>query len=85
MSRYLSGYIEISIQQIVQGKTGDDLLGTDEDLPNQTDVRPYGGIAGGVHLFPFRTEKLSPPWPMVLHNNAGEQVAAIFIKKAFQK
>jgi hypothetical protein len=35
-------------------------------------ARSYGGIAGGVHLFPFRTEKLSPPWPMVLHNNAGE-------------
>ena len=35
-------------------------------------VRSYGGIAGGVHLFPFRTEKLSPSWPMVLHNNAGE-------------
>ena len=32
----------------------------------------YGGIAEGVHLFPFRTEKLSPSWPMVLHNNAGE-------------
>jgi hypothetical protein len=26
----------------------------------------YGGIAEGVHLFPFRTEKLSPSWPMVL-------------------
>ena len=44
--------------------------------------RSYGGIAEGVHLFPFRTEKLSPSWPMVLHNNAGEQVAAIFILKA---
>ena len=32
----------------------------------------YGGYAEGVHLFPFRTEKLSPSWPMVLHNNAGE-------------
>ncbi len=32
----------------------------------------YGGFPEGVHLFPFRTEKLSPSWPMVLHHNAGE-------------
>jgi hypothetical protein len=32
----------------------------------------YGGFAEGVHLFPYRTEKLSPSWPMVLHQNAGE-------------
>ncbi len=32
----------------------------------------YGGFTEGVHLFPYRTEKLSPSWPMVLHNNAGE-------------
>ena len=25
-----------------------------------------GAYIGGVHLFPFRTEKLSPPEPMVL-------------------
>ena len=31
-----------------------------------TTATAYGGFAGGVHLFPFRTEKLSPPWPMVL-------------------
>ena len=24
-------------------------------------------IVAGFHLFPFRTEKLSPPAPMVLH------------------
>ena len=29
-------------------------------------------IAAGFHLFPFRTEKLSPPAPMVLQCNAGE-------------
>lgn len=29
-------------------------------------------IAAGSHLFPFRTEKLSPPAPMVLQYNAGE-------------
>ena len=29
-------------------------------------------IATGSHLFPFRTEKLSPPAPMVLQCNAGE-------------
>ena len=32
----------------------------------------YGGFSKGVHLFPYRTEKLSPLWPMVLHHNAGE-------------
>jgi hypothetical protein len=32
----------------------------------------YGGFAEGVHLFPFRTEKLSPSWPMVLQSNVGE-------------
>ena len=35
-------------------------------------------IAVGSHLFPFRTEKLSPLAPMVLQCNAGEQVAASF-------
>ena len=35
-------------------------------------------IAVGSHLFPFRTEKLSPLAPMVLQCNAGEQVAAFF-------
>ena len=29
-------------------------------------------IAPGFHLFPFRTEKLSPVAPMVLQCNAGE-------------
>ena len=29
-------------------------------------------IAAGVHLFPSRTEKLSPLAPMVLHHNVGE-------------
>ena len=29
-------------------------------------LQHYGGFAEGVHLFPFRTEKLSPSWPMVL-------------------
>ena len=32
----------------------------------------YGGFAEGVHLFPYRTEKLSPSWPMVLYHNTGE-------------
>ena len=30
-------------------------------------------IAAGSHLFPFRTEKLSPPAPMVLQCNAGDR------------
>ena len=36
-------------------------------------IREYqAAIAAGFHLFPSRTEKLSPPAPMVLHRNAGE-------------
>ncbi len=30
-------------------------------------------IVAVSHLFPFRTEKLSPPTPMVLQRNVGEQ------------
>ena len=38
------------------------------------DMSPYYQvvIAAGSHLFPFRTEKLSPLAPMVLQCNAGE-------------
>ena|GEM_PF-779374 len=32
----------------------------------------YGGYTEGVHLFPFRTEQLSPSWPMVLDLVPGE-------------
>ena len=31
-----------------------------------------GDYSGGVHLFPFRTEKLSPLTPMVLQVIVGE-------------
>ncbi len=39
--------------------------------PGHTNHEPItlkysGAYIGGVHLFPFRTEKLSPPEPMVL-------------------
>ena len=39
-----------------------------KSVPSQNQVV----IAAGSHLFPFRTEKLSPPSPMVLQCNAGE-------------
>ena len=38
--------------------------------------KSLGVYCGGVHLFPFRTEKLSPPAQMVLLT-AGEYVDAI--------
>jgi hypothetical protein len=38
-----------------------------------------GGFSPGVHLFPFRTESLSPGAPMVLPSPVGESVAANFI------
>lgn len=34
--------------------------------------RFYGDYSEGVHLFPFRTEQLSPSAPMVLQLHAGE-------------
>src|SRR5574344_364798 len=34
-------------------------------------------IAAGHHLFPFRTEKLSPPSPMVLTYQSEEEAAAV--------
>ncbi len=40
----------------------------------------FGGYSNGDHLFPFRTEKLSPFAQMVLHYNVGEYVAASFQK-----
>ena len=39
----------------------------------------YGGYSDRVHLFPFRTEKLSLSAQMVLLLQAGEYVVAIFI------
>ena len=39
---------------------------------DKDELSSYGGFAEGVHLFPYRTEKLSPSWPMVLHKNVGE-------------
>ena len=42
-------------------------------------------IAAGSHLFPFRTEKLSPFAPMVLQCNAGEEVAASFYESLEEK
>ena len=42
-------------------------------------------IAAGSHLFPFRTEKLSPFAPMVLQCNVGESVAASFYESLEEK
>lgn len=38
----------------------------------------FGGYSNGDHLFPFRTEKLSPFAQMVLPYKVGEYVAASF-------
>ena len=38
----------------------------------------------GFHLFPFRTEKLSPLAPMVLRGIVGESVAAVFQREFIQ-
>ena len=39
-----------------------------------------GGYWSGDHLFPSRTEKLSPDPPMILGSNLVKQVAATIIK-----
>ena len=44
--------------------------------PPAADERFFGDFSGGVHLFPFRTESLSPPAQMVLHLFVGEYVVA---------
>src|SRR5690606_14801273 len=39
-----------------------------------------GGITDGVHLFPFRTEQLSPSWPMILVNSGKVGSCHIYLK-----
>ena len=46
-------------------------------------LKIHGGYSDGVHLFPFRTEKLSPSAQMVLPYKVGEYVAASFTKPRF--
>ena len=43
-----------------------------QDLRTWLEVYYQVAIAAGFHLFPSRTEKLSPRAPMVLLRNAGE-------------
>ena len=38
-------------------------------------------IVAGFHLFPFRTEKLSPPAPMVLHTRGRVGSRRLFFRK----
>lgn len=49
---------------------------------NTTAYASNGGFSPGVHLFPFRTESLSPGAPMVLPSPVGESVAANFSGKS---
>ena len=46
------------------------------DHQNTATPASNGGFSPGVHLFPFRTEPLSPGAPMVLPSPVGESVAA---------
>ena len=55
------------------GITNYELIITNYELIIVSGVRNNQvAIAVGLHLFPFRTEKLSPLAPMVLQCNAGE-------------
>ena len=49
---------------------GMDMFDEEKRINNQ--YKSNGGNSMGVHLFPFRTEKLSPIAPMVLQSNVGE-------------
>ena len=42
------------------------LVGVKKFVRSKRYQRVVGAFGGGVHLFPFRTEQLSPPAPMVL-------------------
>ena len=42
-------------------------------------------IASGFHLFPFRTEKLSPTAPMVLRKRESRSPPSYFKRKPFQQ
>jgi hypothetical protein len=42
-------------------------------------------IAAGHHLFPFRTEKLSPPAPMVLRKSGRVGRCRIYSKPVFNR
>ncbi len=48
------------------------------DLAGRPCKRFYGDYSSGVHLFPFRTESLSPLTQMVLLYQAEEYVVADF-------
>ena len=42
-------------------------------------------IVAGFHLFPFRTEKLSPPAPMVLHTRGRVGSRRLYERKPFRR
>ena len=42
----------------------------------KADREPSGGYGAGAHLFPFRTEKLSPAAALILRETVGKQPAA---------
>lgn len=65
----------ILIARLVSEKEGmglDTVLTNDPQGGSLKDIESNGGNYTGVHLFPFRTEKLSPVVPMVLQSNVGE-------------
>ena len=39
---------------------------------SKTYIETHGDYSAEVHLFPFRTEKLSPAAPMILHESCGK-------------
>jgi hypothetical protein len=55
----------------------------DNCKPANTEIKV--AIAAGHHLFPFRTEKLSPPAPMVLRKSGRVGRCRIYSKPVFNR
>ena len=68
-----------------------DLYGPDASFPVRGGGEPdvageiQAVIVAGFHLFPFRTEKLSPPAPMVLHTRGRVGSRRLLRQKAFER
>ena len=62
--RYVEGSTGASVRETVASVL---LLDHVEDIKDT-----HGDYSAEVHLFPFRTEKLSPAAPMILHESCGK-------------
>ena len=64
-------FVFVPLRRVIEG-----CASVTTDHQNTATPASNGGFSPGVHLFPFRTEPLSPGAPMVLPSPVGESVAA---------